>query len=176
VRNNIHGESRKEENIMLLPVNRAPAPSTRHQSITLKIAAALLQYVESRKLGRVLQAPCDVILSGETIIQPDILFVERKRRGIIGVNSLRGAPDLVIEVLSREMKDPRHQLKKKIYSRFEIPEYWAVDADANTVETMLWSELGYISAGRYTKFDRLGSPLLPNLNLSLSRVFQGPDE
>jgi Uma2 family endonuclease len=156
---------------MLLHVYRAPAPSTRHQTVVLKIAAALLKHVESRKLGRVLQAPCDVVLSGETVIQPDILFVDRQRRGIIGVNSLRGVPDLVIEVLSRDAQQQGHRLKRKLYARFGIPEYWAVDSDANTVETLLWSELGYISAGRYTMFDRLSSPLLPNLNLPLSRVF-----
>jgi Uma2 family endonuclease len=156
---------------MFLPVYRAPSPSTRHQTVVLKIAAALLRYVESRKLGQVLQAPYDVVLSGETIIQPDILFVERKRRGIIGENGLRGVPDLVIEVLSRNAQERGHRLKRKIYSRFEIPEYWAVDSDANTVETLLWSELGYISASRYTMFDRLSSPLLPDLNLPLSRIF-----
>jgi Uma2 family endonuclease len=159
---------------MFLPVHRAPAPSTRHQTVVLKIAAALLRHVESRRLGQVLQAPCDVVLSGETVIQPDVLFVERKRRGIIGANSLRGAPDLVIEVLSRDAQERCYRLKKKIYGRFEIPEYWAVDSDANTIETLLWSELGYISAGRYTKFDRLSSPLLPSLNLPLSRIFGGP--
>jgi Uma2 family endonuclease len=156
---------------MFLTVHRTPAPSTRHQTVVLKIAAALFQYAESRKLGQVLHAPCDVVLSGETVIQPDILYVERKRRGIIGANSLQGAPDLVIEVLSRNERETGHWLKRKIYARFEIPEYWAVDSDANTVETLLWSELGYVSSGRYTKFDRLSSPLLPNLNLSLSRIF-----
>jgi Uma2 family endonuclease len=161
---------------MFFPVHRDPAPSTRHQTVVLKIAAAILQHAESRKLGRVLQAPCDVMLSGETVIQPDILFVERKRRGIIGVNSLRGVPDLVIEVLSRNGQERSHRLKRKICARFEIPEYWAVDSDANTVETMLWSELGYISVSRYTMFDRLSSPLLPNLNLPLSRIFGGLDD
>jgi Uma2 family endonuclease len=161
---------------MFLPVHRTPAPSTRHQTLVLKIASALLQHAESRKLGRVLQAPCDVVLSGETVLQPDILFVERKRRGIIGVNSLRGAPDLVIEILSRDGRERSHRLKRKICARFEIPEYWAVDSDANTVETLLWSELGYISAGRYTKLDRLSSPLLPNLNLPLSRIFENLGE
>jgi Uma2 family endonuclease len=161
---------------MLAPVRYYPAPSTRHQTVVLKIAAALLRHVESRKLGRVLQAPCDVMLPGKTVIQPDILFVERNRRGIIGENSLRGAPDLVIEVISRETQKKDLPSKKKIYARFEVPEYWAVDSDGNTVETLVWSELGYISAGRYTQSDCLSSPLLPKLNLPLSRIFGSLDE
>jgi Uma2 family endonuclease len=161
---------------MSLPIHSVPAPSTRHQTVVLKIASALLRHAESRKLGQVLQGPCDVMLSGETVIQPDILFVERKRRGIIGTNGLRGVPDLVIEVMSRNAHQQGHRLKRKICARFGIPEYWAVDSDANTVETLLWSELGYISAGRYTMHDHLSSPLLPNLNLPLSRIFGVSDE
>jgi Uma2 family endonuclease len=168
--------SRKKEDAMLMPVHHEPSPSIRRQAVVLKVAAALLHHVESRKLGQVLQAPCDVLLPEKTVIQPDILFVERTRRGIIGKNNLRGAPDLVVEVLSRDARERKCSLKRRICSRFEIPEYWEVDTDADTVETLLWSELGYISAGRYLKRDRLSSPLLPNLNLPLSRIFSHPDE
>jgi Uma2 family endonuclease len=161
---------------MLLPVLHMPAPSIRHQTVVLKFAAALLQYVESQKLGRVLHAPCDVVLPGKAVIQPDILFVERARSGIIGTDNLCGAPDLVIEVLSRNAREWEYRLKRKLYMHFEIPEYWAVDSDAGTVETLLWSEVGYVSAGQYMKSDRLSSPLLPSLNLPLSRVFGSPDD
>ena len=133
----------------------------------------MLRHVEARKLGRILQAPCDVVLSAKTVVQPDILYVQRRRRGIIGPNNLQGAPDLVIDVLSRETREHDLRTKKRIYAHFEVPEYWAVDADTNTVETQLWSEVGYIAAGRYGLSDRLSSPLLPDLNLPLSRIFNG---
>jgi Uma2 family endonuclease len=157
---------------MLMPICYSLVPSIKHQAVVLNFASALLRHVETRKLGRVLHAPCNVMLSGETVIQPDILYVEKNRRGIIGENYLRGAPDLAIEVLSRKASKGDPLAKKKIYGRFQVSEYWAVDLDSNTVETHLWSELGYISAGSYTKSDRLASPLLPELNLPLSRIFQ----
>jgi Uma2 family endonuclease len=140
---------------MLLPIDFSPVPSIRHQAVVLNFAAALLRHVEARKLGRVLHAPCNVMLSGETVIQPDILFVEKRRRGIIGENYLRGAPDLVIEVLSREAGKRDLLAKKKIYARFQVSEYWAVNLDDDTVETLLWSEVGYIFAGSYTKSDAI---------------------
>ena len=157
---------------MLPPFYYSPIPSTRHQSIALKFAAALLRHVETRKLGQVLHAPCNVVLSREIVIQPDILFVEKKRIGIIGASHLRGAPNLVIEVLSPGAGKRNPLAKRRIYARFHVPEYWAVDLADNTVETLLWSEMGYISAGCYTRSDRLSSPLLPELNLSLSRIFR----
>jgi len=157
---------------MQMPVCYSPAPSTRHQAVVLNFAAALLRHVEIRRLGRVLHAPCNVVLSGDTVIQPDILFVEKKRRGIIGENCLRGAPDLVIEVLSSDASKADIVAKKRVYARFQVPEYWAVDLDNDTVEILLWSELGYVSAGSYAQSDRLASPLLPALDLPLSRIFR----
>jgi Uma2 family endonuclease len=63
------------------------------------------------------------------------------------------------------------EVKRKIYAGFGAPEYWIVDPMADTVEVLVWSELGYVTAGVYGKSDRLSSPLLPSLNLPLSEVF-----
>jgi Uma2 family endonuclease len=153
----------------IIPV---PIPAIRHQAISLKIASALLQYAEARRLGRVLPAPCNVILSKNIVMQPDIVFIKNERRGLIGVRSLRGAPDLVVEVLSPAVRKRDLKAKKRIYERFEVQEYWLVDPDAAAVEAMIWSELGYISVCSFDKSDKLSSPLLPNLNLDLSRVFE----
>ena len=147
------------------------APGTRHQAVSLRMAIALLKHIEARNLGRVFQAPYGAVLSRETVIQPDILFVRRERRGMIGPMSLQGAPDLVIEILSQSTREVDLTIKRKIYSRFEIPEYWIVDPGVDTVEVLVWSEMGYASAGVYGKSERLSSPLLP-LNLHLSRVFK----
>jgi Uma2 family endonuclease len=146
-------------------------PAIKHQAVILKIASALLRYAESHKLGLVLQGPCDVILSGTIVIQPDILFVKNERRGLIGERSLRGIPDLVVEVLSPDTRERDLKAKKRIYSRYEIQEYWVVDPDARTVDTLIWSELGYISARRYRPSEAVSTPMLPALDLPLSGVF-----
>lgn len=151
-----------------------PGSGTRHQSVSLKIAAAILFHVESKKLGFVLQAPCNVILSRETIVQPDILFISSRRSGLIEEKILRGSPDLVVEIQS---EDPHHGdlcTKRKIYSRFEVKEYWIADLRSDTIEVLLWSELGYVNAGIYHNSDRLSSPALPGFRLPLSRVFAHP--
>jgi Uma2 family endonuclease len=151
-------------------------PAVKHQAVTLKIAAALLRHAEILKIGRVLPGPCEVVLSDRMVIQPDILFIKNERRGLIGEWSLRGAPDLVIEVLSPDTRERDLKAKKRIYANFEIPEYWVVDPDACTVDTLVWSELGYISAGRYNRSNRVSSPLLPTFNLPLSGVFHYREE
>jgi Uma2 family endonuclease len=146
----------------------------KHQFVSLKIAAALLLHAESKNLGHVLQAPCDVVLCRGHIIQPDILFIEKGRSGLIGESRLWGAPDVVIEILSQNTREKDLKTKRNIYSRFEVKEYWIVDPDPETVEVLVWSELGYATAGVFHASHRLHSPALPKLRLPLSEVFNTP--
>jgi Uma2 family endonuclease len=148
-----------------------PAPGTKHQAVSLRMAAALHRDVEAKNLGQVFQAPYSVVLSRKHVVQPDILFVRKERRGMFGEKSLQGAPDLVIEILSQGTWERDIKLKRKIYRDFEIPEYWIVDPAVETVEVLIWSEMGYVSAGVCRRSDRLSSPLMP-LKLPLSRVFR----
>ena len=147
------------------------APNTRHQRVSRKLEVALIQHTEDKGLGEILHAPYDVIFSEENVVQPDILFVRKERAGIIGEMNLQGAPDLVIEILSAGTRSKDLDLKRKIYAGFGVQEYWIVDPELATVEVLVWSELGYITAGVCGKSDRLSSPLLPDLNVPLSEVF-----
>ena len=150
----------------------AAAPNTKHQRASRNLEMALFQHVSKNRLGEVLDAPYDVLLSEENVVQPDIIFVRKERIGIIGEMNLQGAPDLVIEILSEGTRGKDLEVKKKIYARYGIPEYWIVDPEAATAEVLLWSELGYVTAGTYGKSDSLSSPLLPEFKLSLTEVFQ----
>ena len=148
-----------------------PAPSIRHQRLSQRLAVALLRHVEAGDPGEVLYAPCDVILSEENVVQPDLLFVRKERLGIIGEANIKDAPDLVIEILSPGSRNKDLELKRKTYARFGIQEYWIVDPETETAAVLVWTEAGYRSAGSYGKRDCLSSPLLPDLNLPLSAVF-----
>jgi Uma2 family endonuclease len=148
-----------------------PAPSTKHQRVSLNLEVALHQYAKIKTSGEVYHAPCDVLLSEENVVQPDILFVRKERLGIIGEGNIRGAPDLVIEILSPSTRTKDLEIKRKIYHGFGVKEYWIVDLDDATAEVLICSESGYVSAGVYGKSQRLSSPLLPELNLPLDEVF-----
>jgi Uma2 family endonuclease len=146
-----------------------PAPNTKHQRISIRLSAALLQRLDN--WGTVLEAPCDVLLSQEDIVQPDILFVRKERNAIVGELYIQGAPDLVVEILSPATKARDLGTKRKIYSRFGVQEYWIVDPESETVETMVWSEIGYVMAGKYGKAGKLNSPLLPGVKIPLPEIF-----
>jgi Uma2 family endonuclease len=148
-----------------------PAPGPRHQTVVLKTASLLLRYVEAHNLGHVLHAPCDVILSRGTIVQPDICFVRKNRTGIIFDQYLRGIPDLAIEISPHDCRTKIALPLKGILSRHGVREFWDIDYIKGTVEILMWSELGYVSAGRYGSSDRLTSSLFPGFTLPLSGIF-----
>jgi Uma2 family endonuclease len=150
--------------IMAYPPNR--------QAASLKIAAALLRYAEKTQSGRVFQAPCNVLLSRNIVVQPDIIFVRNDRRGIIGKSLLYGAPDLVVEVLSQAKKSTEYYSRKSLCFHFGVQEFWEADPARNTLETWTWSEVGFVSTGSYGESDRLASFVLPNLDLPVASLFR----
>ncbi|MDD5035655.1 MAG: Uma2 family endonuclease [Methylococcaceae bacterium] len=109
----------------------APAPTLEHQDFAGEIYFQLRQALQGKPC-RVFIAPVDVRLPkvGEvdervdTVVQPDVLVVcdEKKldRRGV------RGAPDFVAEVLSPSTASHDHLLKRRVYERAGVREYWLV--------------------------------------------------
>jgi Uma2 family endonuclease len=129
-----------------------PAPSFRHQRVSLRLADALLRLLEERGHGWVVVAPVAVEFPTDEGVQPDIVFVSRGRVEILAEEGIRGAPDLVVEILSPATAERDRTVKKKLYGRQEVAQYWIVDPDAESVE--VWDfESGASSPERYT--DRL---------------------
>lgn len=106
-------------------------PSWQHQAVTMGLSAQLLAYFRSRGC-RVLPAPLDVRLPRgsepdddvETTVQPDISVVCDPSK--LDERGCRGAPDLVIEVLSPSTAGRDHLTKRALYERHGVREYWLV--------------------------------------------------
>ena len=111
-----------------------PSPTTVHQGVSMRILYRLMQWVEERGLGQVYGAPLDVVLSRHNVVQPDILFISRERLGIITDANIQGAPDLVIEVLSKGTEDWDRVTKRAVYSKYGVRELWLVDPWSKTIE------------------------------------------
>ena len=116
----------------------APAPRIPHQRVAVELGTRLHTFVKDSGLGEILFAPCDVLLSNTDVVQPDLLFVSRERGDILlGGDNVRGAPDLVIEILSPSTSGLDRTLKRRLYARYGVREYWLVDPDAKTVAILL---------------------------------------
>ncbi len=117
-----------------------PAPNTEHQSISRKIEIKLCNLVYSGKLGEVYDAPIDVILDDNNVVQPDIIYIAQENKNIIKEKGIYGPPDLVIEIISPSSKYRDTYIKKDLYESFKIKEYWLVDPKNKNIEIFVLNE------------------------------------
>jgi Uma2 family endonuclease len=151
----------------------APAPSLRHQRTGIRLSSLLHAFVTGRRLGEVFSPPCDVILSDADVVQPDLLFVSReRRRTLLEGDAVRGAPDLVVEILSPSTAARDRTLKRVLYARHGVREYWLVDPDAETITVMVLGTDGFEVEAVYGKGETLTSPTLRGLAVNLDEVFE----
>lgn len=102
-----------------------PSPYVIHQRISIRLSSKLFNYVEEKELGEVHYAPLDVHFDEENVFQPDLLFVSVSRKDIIQ-NFIQGAPDLVVEILSKGTKKVDEETKMKVYGKHNVLEYWMI--------------------------------------------------
>ena len=149
-----------------------PAPRLRHQLAVGNLYVMLAVFVREHRLGRVVLSPMDAILSEHDVVQPDVLFVRTGNEAILQ-DWVRGAPDLVVEVLSPSTRRLDEIRKRDVYERFGIAEYWLVDPDAQAIKVY---RLAGGSYGRGVLLsardgDALGSPQLPGFEAPVAAVF-----
>ncbi len=149
-----------------------PSPVPYHQWISKNIEFELEKFVREKNLGKVFDAPCDVYLDEENVIQPDILFISKERLNIITDKNIRGAPDLVIEILSEATAYRDLVKKKRLYAKHGVKEYWIVDPEEKTVEIYSLKEDVFVITQSFTEKDVLKSPMLLGLEIKLIKVFE----
>ena len=138
-----------------------PAPNLRHQRIGTRLGALLHAFVQERDLGEVFHAPCDVVLSNTDVVQPDLLFVcEERAHLLLGGDNVLGAPDLVVEILSPSTAGRDRTLKRALYAKHGVKEYWLVDPDARTVTVLRLGAGDFEVAAIYGEGQTMASPTL----------------
>lgn len=148
-----------------------PAPRVDHQLVIIELASLMHAFVKERGLGVVLAAPCDVVLSDTDVVQPDVLFVSRERAHVIVPENVRGAPDLVVEVLSPSTGERDRTVKRALYARHGVREYWQIDPLARTVTVLRSPGADFETADVY-RGDRFAkSAVLDGFGVALERLF-----
>lgn len=111
-----------------------PSPSAGHQRFLVELTVRLHAVISATGRGTVLVAPMDVVLSDVDIVQPDLLVVLTDHSERIEGSCVRGAPDLVVEILSPSTRDRDRRLKRSLYEKSGVFEYWLVDLESRAVE------------------------------------------
>jgi len=144
-----------------------PAPSTRHQFASKRLQRMLEDYFEHGRDALVFDAPLDVVLSNEDVVQPDLAVVSRaqmSRRGI------EGPPMLVVEILSPSRPDYDRVTKAGRYAVLGVPHYWIVDPEAHTLECFRLDGGEYHRESSGTGDDSMSTPF-EGLTVSLGSLW-----
>jgi len=148
-----------------------PSPIPNHQRVSGKLEFILRKFVTGNNLGEVFDAPCDVYLDNENVVQPDILFISKDRLGIIGEKNIQGPPDLLIEIISEHSVYRDMVQKKRLYARFGVKEYWIVIPEEEEIEVYILKDNTYQLYRTYRKGDTLESSSLEGLKIGLEEIF-----
>jgi Uma2 family endonuclease len=144
-----------------------PSPVNYHQKILLNLTGAFWLFLESHPLGELRFAPLDVILGEHDVL----LFVLNEHRDILQ-DWVRGAPDLVIEILSPTTAARDRGIKLKAYARYGVGEYWIVDPTAQVIEVYRLTAEGFHLAVTCVKDKTVETPLLPGFSLAVAAIFK----
>ena len=156
----------------------APAPSPEHQRISGELYRQISNYLLDKDC-QVFAAPFDVRLpEGEerdeeilTIVQPDILVVCDKSK--LDQRGLKGAPDMVIEIVSPSTAGRDRGVKRDLYERNGVREYWLVDYSNKTIEVYLLNEGNrYGKPVVYSAEEKVPVNIFEGLEIELSLVFR----
>lgn len=115
-----------------------PSPFYRHQQLVTLLTGKLWAHVENSKSGILLVSPFDVYLEQQqSAVQPDILFISDKNKKILKDDGYaHGAPDLIIEILSKD-KERDRKMKKEIYEKAGVKEYFIIDPKTKMTESFI---------------------------------------
>ena len=149
----------------------SPAPSFFHQDITANFFRLLDAWARGHRLGKTLFAPLDMVLTSTRVTQPDVIFISSERLNIVREGRVRGAADLVAEVISPGSRRRDRIDKRDLYEQHGVQEYWLLDPEAQTVD-VLWLDSGaYRLMGRWRPGETAVSRLLTGFEVPVATMF-----
>ena len=151
-----------------------PRPRIAHQSTQGRLLQYVLNYYDALD-DPPFEAYADVIVALPSelprLFAPDLAVILRSNDAVVGERMIEGAPDIVAEVLSSDRNRDLVR-KRQVYSEAGIPEYWIFDEINETVIPLDLRDGVYVERSVLTADDTLTTPLLPGLEIPLSRVLR----
>ena len=153
-----------------------PSPNTRHQRLVGRLYAGFVLYLRDHPdAGEAFLAPFDVVFSHYDVVEPDLLFIAADQGEILTDKHVRGAPAIVIEVLSPGTRKVDEQAKRQLFERGGVREYWLVDPELDVVNVYRRTAEGAFSRAAELSAERLElltTPQLPGFELTLLELFR----
>jgi len=133
--------------------NMSPASKVKHQKISINFVEKLILQKNRLNGCDLFSAPTDVVLDEYNVVQPDIFIVCDKNK--ITEDNIKGAPDLVVEIVSPSTAYKDTKIKKDLYEKFGVKEYIIVFPDFFMVERYILKDGAYGVPGRFNWDEKL---------------------
>ena len=151
------------------------APNRRHQQLLGRLHFSVADHLRANpSQGEVYFAPFDVVASHWDIVEPDLLLIAGDQLDILNDKNVRGAPALVVEILSPGTRKRDRDLKRLLYERSGVREYWLVDPDRKVVRVFRREASdAFGTASDYGASERsiLITAILPGWSLPMEALF-----
>jgi Uma2 family endonuclease len=152
-----------------------PSPFIPHQILVGRLFMAIASFLATRRqLGRVFLSPVDVVLSDYDVVVPDLLFVSGDQQSILTEANVQGPPALVVEILSPSTRRRDEGIKRKLFDKKGVCEYWLVDRKTGVVTVCRRADDGSfptVASLSAAADEHLETALLPGFVLSISELF-----
>ncbi len=156
----------------------SPAPTTRHQKISLRLTIEIASFLKGK--------PCDLFVAPFDVrfvkdksqpdqdifitLQPDLSVICDKSK--IDEKGCFGSPDLIVEILSPSTGYKDETQKLSIYEEYGVKEYWIVNPDRKTIQIFLYNGEDFNKPAYYKSDDIINSTVLKGFQIALKDIFQ----
>ena len=117
-----------------------PSPFKRHGKVVGRLMFTIGTYAFINRLGTAFSDNFDVNLPDGNILRPDFIFISAANDNIVFNNedeNFYGVPDMVAEIFSRSTMKRDMTIKKDIYERNGVKEYWLINPWSESIEVYL---------------------------------------
>jgi Uma2 family endonuclease len=152
-----------------------PSPNTKHQVVVGNLHLLIGNWLRANRIGRVMLSPFDVVFTKFDVVEPDLLYLSNDRAAqVLTAANVQGVPELVVEIGSPSTRKRDETIKRRLYERAGVSEYWVVDPELDVVRIYRAGAGGYEKPVELSREagDVLSTPLLPGLHLPLVLIFQ----
>ena len=149
------------------------SPNRTHQTVSGNIFFSVRSYLVENPIGEI-WATLGVILSEYSGVIPDLVYVSHARRAeIASGDRVMGSPDLVIEIVSPGAENERRDrlVKRQLYGKHGVKEYWIVDSQNRTIEVYVLEGQMLQLRSALTEKDELTSSVLPGYRCKVETLF-----
>jgi Uma2 family endonuclease len=144
-----------------------------HQRVSGNVFFLFSNHLDTNPIGEVLATP-GVVFSEIDGVIPDIVFFTNERATLIlSGEQIIAAPDLIVEIVSPGSENQRRDrvVKKQLYARFGVREYWIADPESMTIEIITCNAGAQPQSVVFQADDEIECTVLPGFSFKVSSIF-----